>query len=288
MLNDREKILFDSAKSLEYKKVDDGPDLSIHFYLPVDIEKSEKRTVILFLNSGGWNRGNVLEFAPHALYFVERGAVCGLVEYRNRTSHSESNPIQSIQDVQAAIRFTRHFADRLTIDPEKLIVIGADAGANMAACATMKAQFPADKVLEFDGMSSRPDAAILLSPIVNPLKGNYGYDAFGESGDSRRASLTRYLSGGIPPMLIIHGTDDRLIPCPRVAEFAAAMERKRNSCKFIQFEGRNHNFYNLNVDPISYEATLVAADDFLVEHSFLGKDMSEDGPRLISWREDDY
>ncbi len=92
-MNEREKLLLKSARTLPYMTLQDGDERSIHFFLPKDFKEGPPRPVFLFFNSGAWDRGNVIQFAPQALYYVERGAVCGLVEYRNRASHPASRPL---------------------------------------------------------------------------------------------------------------------------------------------------------------------------------------------------
>jgi len=66
------------------------------------------------------------------------------------------------------------------------------------------------------------------------------------------------------------------------------MRKKRNTCEFEPFEGRDNNYYNLNVDPASYEASLRLVEQFLVGQAFLPEAGEESDPRVISWREEDY
>lgn len=285
-VNEREKLLLKSARTLAYKALPEGDELSIHFFLPKEFKDGPPRPVFLFFNSGAWDRGRVIQFAPQALYYVERGAVCGLVEYRSRSSHPESRPLQSLQDGLAAIRYARQQAGPLHLDTDRVVVVGAGAGANIAACALMG--IPASESAgEAAPVGGRPNAAVLLSAIVDVNKGGYGFDAFSDAADARVLSLSRHVDSGVPPMLLIHGTADRLVPHEDVAEFAAKMERKKNLCECVEFEGRDHHFFNLNFDPISYEASLAVIDDFLDRHGLLKKDENHESPQLITWREKD-
>ncbi|MEM9018084.1 MAG: alpha/beta hydrolase fold domain-containing protein [Verrucomicrobiota bacterium] len=290
LLSEREKLLLESAQKLTYREVEGGKDLSIYFYLPKDLKEKIDRPVLLFFNSGGWDRGSVIQFAPHALYYVERGAVCGLVEYRNKASHPDSSALESIQDGLLAIRFTRHYSEKLCLDPSKVIAVGAGAGGNIAGAATMKAHIPGEES-EFNLSSSQPDAAVLISAIIDPEKGSYGREQFSSSGAARRASLFRYISNSNPPILMIHGTADRLVPFEMVSSFSEKMARKKGRFELVEFEGRDQNFFNYNTDPASYEVALSHIDRFLDHHGLLERiddDDDDDGPRLISWRESDY
>ncbi|MEM7600668.1 MAG: alpha/beta hydrolase [Verrucomicrobiota bacterium] len=287
LLNEREKQLLENAQQLKYRELDEGEDLSIHFYFPKDLKEGEPRPVFLFFNSGAWDRGSVIQFAPHALYYVERGAVCGLVEYRNQATHPGVNPLDAARDAQLSIQFVRHHAGSLHIDPDQLVAFGGGAGANLVACVAMKAHIPTEEN-PFNLSKRVPDAAVLFSTIIDIQKDGYGSNAFPDGGSARRLSLSRYVSATIPPMLMIHGTADRLVPVREAQEFADKMERKRAPFKLIEFEGRDQNFFNMNTDPVSYEAALFNVDEFLDEHGFLEKRDDDDESRLISWRESDF
>ncbi|MDF1859584.1 MAG: alpha/beta hydrolase [Verrucomicrobiales bacterium] len=287
LLNERERILLKSAQALTYRKLEEGEDLSIRFYFPRDLEEGSKRPVILFFHGGAWDRGVIIQFAPHALYYLERGAVCGLVEYRHKASHPESTPIESIQDGQTAVQFVRHFSEKLHIDPNKVILVGAGSGANIAGCAGMKAHIPMADT-DYSLSDPQPNAVVMLSSIIDLEKGRYGYEQFSKSSDCRKASLSRYVSGDLPPMLMIHGTADRFVPFEYAVDFAEKLGKRKSRFQFVEFEGRDQNFFNHNTDPVSYEAALSTINEFLEKHGFLEKSDDDDESRLISWRECDY
>tara|TARA_R110000850_G_scaffold9033_28_gene33395 strand:+ start:2825 stop:3673 length:849 start_codon:yes stop_codon:yes gene_type:complete len=276
LLTERERLLLGRAQAKVYASVDGGKDLSIHFYFPRDLSDDASRPVFLFFNGGAWDRGSVVQFAPHALHFVERGAVCGLVEYRNRASHPGVSPEDALTDGRAAIRFVREHSDRLHVDPSRLVAFGASAGGNLAGNAA-NADEP-----------SRPNAVVMYSPIIDIEKGAYGYDAFVDNAEARKASLSRHIVAGMPPMLIIHGTADRLVPIKGVQEFSKRVGKKKNSCDFVEFEGRDQNFFNLNYDPASYEIALSTTAEFLDRHRILVKSEDDEDTQVISWRERDY
>ena len=290
-LQDREKILLENARPLIYSRLDSGEVLRIHSYIPKDIKEGEKRPVFLFFNGGAWDRGSVSQFAPHALHLVERGAVCGLVQYRDKREFPDSTPLDAFADTRLAIQFVRLHAEKMRIDPDKVIAVGAAAGANMAASAalskTKKKAKPGDD--EITSFSCKPNGLVLFSPIIDVHKDRYGYDQFGPDVSTKLACLSKHIERKLPPTLILHGTQDRLIPFEDVFEFAQKLEKVKAPCKLVEFEGRDHSFFNMNFDPLSYEACLIELDAFLDEHHFLGKPTDDpEDPRLISWREHDY
>ncbi len=287
---ERQQLLLEMAQSFTYKPIGEQDELDIHFYLPKDLKEGEPRPVILFFHSGAFDRGSKIQFAPHALYFIERGAVCGLVSYRTKESHPETNPTEALQDGVSAIRFVRQYQEKLHIDPEKVVVLGAQAGATIAGCAAMNAPIPDDCEWEKNpDQNGHPNAAVLLSPFIKISREHYGAEEFVDVAECKRASLFRHIKAKCPPMLLVAGTADRLIPFEHAEQFALKMQKKRNVFEFLPFEGRGSNYFNLNVDPVSYEVCLGAIDNFLVEQGFLEEQKEgQEDVRVISWRETDF
>ena len=283
LLNEREKILLESAKSYDYKTPEVGDTLSIHFYFPKDLKTGPKRTAVLFFNGGGWDRGNVIQFAPHALHFVERGMVCGLVEYRNSSTHPESSPRDSLVDARAAFQFVRQQSEQLHVDNDKLVGVGAMAGANIVAAAAMQKSRKSPKLGDF-----APNAVIMFCPIIDVNRDSFVFERFSSPAEAKEISLSKNIDSGVCPMLVMHGTFDRLVSFSEVKEFVEKMKKKRNQCELTEFEGRDQNFFNFNVDPVSYEASLKLMEDFLVSHHLLEQGNDGDDLRVISWREEDY
>ena len=89
-------------------------------------------------------------------------------------------------------------------------------------------------------------------------------------------------------MQIFCGSNDRLVPYQIAEKFSSKMKRKKNTCEFLQFDGRDHSFFNLNVDPVGYEAAIGETDRFLVEQGFLEASEEIEESRLESWREQDF
>lgn len=292
-VEDRQRILLESAESMVFKELpgeSGGPDLRVHVYLPKNLQGGPPRAAILFFFSSGWDRGHISQFAPQAMYFADRGAVTALVEYRTSSSHEGATPIQAMQDTRSAIRWLRLNAAALNVDPGKIIAAGARAGGHMAAMSAMNPDLAAGEGEEEEsGVDGRPDGVVMFSPIVDIDKECYAFHRFETPAQAKASSLSRFIDRGLPPMQIFHGTADRFVPVDMVAHFAKRMKKKKNSCELQPFDGREESFFNLNVDPFSYEAVIAAMDRFLVEHGLLEENEDgEDSATLISWRESDF
>ncbi len=282
----RNNELLEKAQTYVYKVIEGGPDLHAHVFYPGGQVKGEDRTAMLFFFSSGWDQGQVSQFAPQCLYFAGRGAVTMAMEYRTKSTH-DTTPLQAMADARTAIRWARWNKDYLGVDEFKIVTVGAAAGAHMAAAAAMIADFPDDE--KDVQLSCAPDGLALFSPILDTSKKGFGGDRFPDEKSAKEANLLRHIGKSHPPMILLHGTEDRLIPFESVEKFAKLMKRKKNRCELIPFEGKGHGFFNFNVDVVSYEATVGLVDQFLVNHGFLLADEDDDGSsRLISWRQQEY
>lgn len=289
LVRERERKLLERARRVVYRGFEDGFELAVHLYLPRDLRDGDPRPCLLFFHGGGWMRGNVVQLAPHALHFVDRGAVCGLVEYRHRGNCPGARPVDAPEDAGAALRYVRQHAEELHVDPDRIVTVGACAGANAAGTLALGGASAKSGVGEGErGDTPRPAAAILLSAIYDVAKGSYGYEACREPSDAKSVCLSRRIDSGAAPMLMLHGNADRLVPFEEAEAFAAKLERKKVSAKLVEFEGRERDFFHLNFDPASFEVVLSEMENFLVATKLLEAGEVSGDTRVISWREDDY
>lgn len=267
----RDEELLSQSEAVVYKQPATGPDLQAYLFLPADGRVGLGRPALVFFHASGWDSGRVAQFAPQAMRFAQRGCVSILADYRTRASH-DATPLQAMQDARSAFRWVRHYADELGVDPSRLAGIGSLAGAHIAAAAAMKGDLP-DDATDPESLSGRPDALILINPLVEVTKGSYGSKAFAETGTPiGAANLSAHVAKDLPPTLILHGTDDRFAPIGPVVKFAKKSQQKGNVCDLIPFEGRQHGFFNLNVDPATHSQCNDLMDRFLVHLGFLAPD----------------
>lgn len=275
---DRNRTLLADTTCYSYKHVD-GQDLEAYVF-PVSGEVPEGgRPAILFFYSSTWDTGLVSQFAPHCLYFANRGVLPILLDYRVTSRFPAATPFDAIRDARSAIRWARQNAAELGIRPDRITVCGGAAGAHAALAAAMlpDGDDPQDDI----SVSCVPDALILFSPIVElSAKGVSGV-RFPDKKAARQADLMRYVRRDLPPMVIFHGTGDRVVPFRNSVRFRRKMWWRRNLCHLREFETEGHGFFNFNVNPRLYELTINESDAFLVERGFLPPAADDDGtPRL--------
>ena len=262
----RDREILKDAATYVYERRTEG-DVLAHLFFP---EKSSTtpRPAIIFFHGGFWDAPTPTQFVPHCLHFAARGAVAVAAETRTSVKHG-TGPVESIEDARALIRWLRANADTFNLDPQKITIGGAAGGAYLALLATM----PSVKELPpVDGFDCRPQALILFSTLVNTAAKGSASERFPDAKTAKRLSPTSLIRRKLPPMLLFHGTSDRITPFEEVEKFRRRMRWRGNACQIVNFERADHSFFNFNVSHKNFELTIGAADRFLVEHGLLPPD----------------
>ena len=243
-----------------YKTVD-GRKLWIHIDYPPDWQPSDRRPVIVFFFGGGWTVGTVRHFERQAQYFAGRGLVAARANYRVRTRDGVT-PDKCVEDARSAVRWLRKNADRLGIDPERLITSGGSAGGHLAACTAIPQSVDAEG--DDLAISTVPQAMILFNPALNFFHEQLLTRIKGNEELARKISPTLHLDKDSPPALLLFGTADPLkAQGDEYRKKAASLGVRADD--YAQ-EGLGHAFFN---NSPWMEHTLIAADRFLASLGFL-------------------
>lgn len=267
---DRSRELLKTARLETYKSVG-GVDLAAYIWEPeMDKAPPYPKSVAAFFFSSGWDNGQVAQFAPHCVYFASRGMTTICFDYRVSSRHG-TGPIEAMADARSAIRWIRMNAVELGINPGKIVGVGGSGGGHAIASSAILNGFddPADAI----DCSPAPNAIVLFNPVMDTYsKHAFGRDRWPDQTTCKAADLIRGIKPGLPPMLVMHGTGDRVVPFAGSYEFARKSSKKKNLCRLIEFEGQGHGFFNFNLSFEMYEATLMAMDELFVELGFLEPD----------------
>ena len=126
-------------------------------------------------------------------------------------------------DMQRAIRYVRHHAADLEVDPHRVGVLGISAGGHCASsAATMFGTdvFPPTDAIDTE--SCRPDLCVLVYPLTNPGEFRGWVDkkaaSFGsDHADIKAQNTAMLVTTDTPPTFIAHSTGDASL---RVADHA--------------------------------------------------------------------
>jgi acetyl esterase/lipase len=217
-------------------------DLKLDVYHPK--EGASKRTAIVQLHGGGFNRGAKENIAANCRLFADRGYTSIASSYR--LIPQGQWPAQ-IEDVKAAIRWTRANAGRLDIDADKIVVAGYSAGAYAALVAGGGYEPGFEGTGGNDGVSSAVAACIAFySPArrspPEPDTGDGLLPQGASAADYLQASPITYARAGAAPTILFHSTGDTTIPFGASVELFEAFRKAGVPAEMHIFDGLSHVF----------------------------------------------
>lgn len=193
---------------------------------------------VLFMVSGSW-KSNPKSIQPAIVApLLRRGytvfAVC-------HVSQPEATVAEIVEDIHRAVRFIRHHAARWEIDPDRLGISGASSGGHLALMLATRGG-PGDPAATdpVDRESSAIQAAAVFFPVTDLLNLGDSTENPGDGGPPihfvsafRPNALdlpTWKVTGGnlspidhvtpeLPPVFIMHGDADTLVPVDQSTRF---------------------------------------------------------------------
>jgi acetyl esterase/lipase len=111
----------------------DGVSLAGDLYLPAG---AGPFPALVAVHGGGWQAGVRSTFQYWGVYLAERGYALFAISYRLAKKGQKMFP-QAVQDVLAGVQFVRGNAGQFNIDPERVALFGASAGAHLASLAAL-------------------------------------------------------------------------------------------------------------------------------------------------------
>jgi acetyl esterase/lipase len=250
------------AKTPVYKTIGDVK-LQLHVFLPPEGTPANAPAIVFFFG-GGWTGGKPTQFYEQCKYFASRGMVAISAEYRIKSLHGTS-AVECVKDGKSAIRWVRAHAADLGVDPAKIVAGGGSAGGHVAACTGVIEGFEDEN--EDRAVSSRPAALVLFNPVLEIPEKSQFVDRF--QGRQKDLSPLGHVAKGCPPTIVFHGTADSTVPFASVERFRDKMKEAGNICEVVPFEGEKHGFFNFSRNRKAFDATMAAADAFLVAQGIL-------------------
>lgn len=213
--------------SITYCRME-GVDLGLDVARPARSDSSHPG--LLFIHGGGWREGTRAQFRDEIEDAARNGYVAATLSHRLTEPTTEEGTVKhpwpaAIHDVKCAIQFLRANADRFHLESNKIGITGHSSGGHLALLAGLTDESDS---LEGPGrypeVSSRVQAVVSMSgpthmtsvyaaPVVKPYAERFMTAPPEQRPERyRRASPTQYVSADDPPIMIIHGENDDVVP----------------------------------------------------------------------------
>jgi len=234
------------------------PRQRLDLLLPKERSADKPLPVIVGVHGGAWMGGHKRELIGFLSPFVASGKYA-VASIGYRLSQDAIWPAQ-IHDCKAALRWLRGNAHQYGLDPNRMGVIGVSAGGHLVAMLGTSGDV---KELEGDlgkylDQSSRVTCVVDLAGPTDfltigdfPSQIKHNSDASPEAillgsaipddkAKARQASPVNFVTPDDAPCLLLHGTEDPLVPYPQAVEFRDALRKVGVPVALITIQDGGH------------------------------------------------
>ncbi len=252
-----------------------GTALTLDVFTP---KEKSNRAAVIFTVSGGWFSAHEAINQGFVTPFINKGYTVFAVVHGSQPRFTIP---EAISDMHRSIRFIRSKADEFQIDPNRIGIVGASAGGHLSLMMGTSGQ-PENKDAKdpIDRQSSRVQAVACFFPPTDFLNwGEPGVVALGtgplawlpapfdfvetDAKTKRFERITNdeklkkigieispitHVSTDDPPMLIIHGDKDKIVPIQQANIFIDKLKKHKIPCELVLRPGADHGWPTLGQD----------------------------------------
>lgn len=229
-----------------------GPAQKMDVYLPA-ARTLEKTKVVVLIHGGSWSGGDKSEFnaAIAALRVMLPDFAFVNINYRLASNGNNQFPTQA-NDIQSAIDLIVSKAADYKINTNKMVLIGASAGAHLALLHTYKNNSagrikgvidlfgPTDLVSLYNNHPF-PDASQLT------LRNFLGFTPAAKPSVYSDASPINFVSSQSVPTQIFHGAMDYVVPLVQSTALKAKLEAASVKVEMVVYPNEGHGWMGSNL-----------------------------------------
>jgi acetyl esterase/lipase len=240
--------------------------------------------VVMMIHGGGWVGGTKEKAALGVLPYLQMGFSVVNVEYRlGQVSLAPA----AVEDCLCALHWIGRNAKKYHFDLTKVVITGGSAGGHLALTTAMipdSAGFENECLVEDDEgwtgnfIDTRPKVSAVinwfgitdvLDILQGPNKKGYAVSWLGSLPNredlAKRLSPMTYVRPGLPPVLTIHGDNDKLVPYSQGVRLNDALTKAGVRSQLFTIAGGGHGDFTDEQDLKAFEAVKA----FLVSNGVL-------------------
>jgi acetyl esterase len=243
-------------KDIEYSRPG-GKPLLLDAHVP---EGRGPFAAAIVVHGGGFDQGDKATYVGPVLAVLrDAGFAWFSIDYRLAPEYKFP---QSSEDVSAAIRWVKEYADQYHVDASKIAIVGESAGGFLVNYAGTH-ETPATRVaavVDFYGpvdygklalqRQEHPERFDMNSVKRHAANGGgihfFGADELNAAGLAKLKAVSPIFAvhHGMPPFLCIHGNSDDQVAYEQSTEMCTAMHKVGAPCELITIEGGRHGMGN--------------------------------------------
>jgi acetyl esterase len=227
--------------------------LKLDTYAP---KSSRPLPAVIIAHGGGWEAGDKVTYAtPLFEPLAKAGFAWFSIDYRLTPQVRNAD---QLEDLREAIRFVRANAKRFNVDPNRIAILGESASGQLVAqLATEKFEGVA-AVVSFYGVYDFLPMATSFAPRSIPARLFGVTELNAQTREVMKSFSPLYqVKAGMPPLLLIQGTADRLHA--QAVAFEKELNRVGAQFDVIDVAGAPHGVENWegHAEWLSYKTKLV-------------------------------
>jgi acetyl esterase/lipase len=265
---------FTRTRDVVYGHID-GTALVMDVFRP---DEPNSRSVIVVVSGGYFSSRDMIQPDFYQV-LLERGYTVFAVLPGSQPRYQIP---EIARNLKRAVRYIRHHAEELEIDPDRIGICGGSAGGNLGLLVATAGD-PGDPDAEdpVDRQSSRVQAAAVFFPPTDffnwgeagqerikpeshlpPFRPAFDYREMDRAKGTleritdpeRLREITRsispiyWVSQDDPPALLIHGDQDPLVPLQQSESFVVALRESGGVGELMVVEGAGHGWPGMNKD----------------------------------------
>lgn len=273
--------------NIEYRLVNGNDSLRFDVYSP--LSGSGPFPAIICIHGGGWTSGNKgvgnsFQMSRHLasqgyvvfdiIYGLRDSGLSNILElqrYLGRISVNYNNSYTIPQMIENIGNFTHYLADHANeykVNLSSVFIIGRSAGAHLAGCVALgynnspyRSVFNQSITVRGSVLFYPPtnmttmlhNAMLITAPYHHIFNFSELFEELLEYNQSKynEYSPITYVDADSPPVLILHGTHDRLVPISESQNLRTEMNKAGRDCILIEMAFMGHAFDIIPGNPYS-------------------------------------
>jgi acetyl esterase/lipase len=235
----------------------DGLKLLGDLYYPKGMAKAP---VLVAVHGGGWQIGNRKMYSNWGRYLARNGYAVFAIEYRLMKVGVNTYP-GAVYDTKSAVQYIRAHAADLSVDPDRIGLIGDSAGAHLSSLVALaEHQFASEYTSDENaGVSAKVKAVVGFYGVYD-MQAQWQHDLAARPRDN----ISQKFLGGAPyesrklyfeaspisyatvdrnsiKFLLVHGTNDDIVdPATQSGAFLLALKQAGFFARTIVVPGAGH------------------------------------------------
>lgn len=168
-----------------------------------------------------------------------------------------------VEDLETAIRWVKQNAAAYRVDPRRIAMSGESAGGHMVALAAMRADESTRlaAVVAFYGNHNLVPVGVERGAALSERHAQrFGVKVYDEAAEKLLRSLSpvAMTRPGLPPFLLVHGTEDKAVPFQLSLDLQDAIVKTGGQCDLLAIPGGVHGMIYWEKDHPGYKEQVAA------------------------------